>query len=345
MARSTPALVLLALLLPLMAPFATAQGLPSIEISCNPSQVSFDVYPGATRVGTAYCELTNDSSVTETVEIDVAASGYTFAAPGSITVPAGDTISFEVAYRADDNSEPGETVSTIEAQVEQANGVDISLLGVSDEANVTLVIDSFSYPFIEMSRSYANLDAGQRYDGLAATVRNDGNADDECSVRILDENALSLQGVNFTISPDSASIQAGGVADFYFVVEASEDVADARVEVEVEARCPSFGIYTHKAVVNLNLTAASESLIPNFAAGEIPTWAYAGGGIIGVLILAAVGMVIFRRVRGVVQSASAYEDDDGDDWEDEYDDDDDLDEELEDLDDFDDLDDLDLDDL
>ena len=92
---------------------AEAQVNPDISLTCSPTAIEIDVAPGDTRIGTTYCDASNPTLYVEKVNIQITAAGLTYSAPGSITVAAGDTTTFEVVVRGEDQMTEGSRQVTV----------------------------------------------------------------------------------------------------------------------------------------------------------------------------------------------------------------------------------------
>ena len=102
---------------------AQASPNPDIGIVCSPANFPIEVYPGATRTGTTYCTLNNPTAYSENVAITVTAGGLAYAAPGTVTVGAGQEVTFEVSVRGDQRMAEGQRTVSITARVDTATGV------------------------------------------------------------------------------------------------------------------------------------------------------------------------------------------------------------------------------
>ncbi|MDP6907128.1 MAG: choice-of-anchor T family protein [Candidatus Thalassarchaeaceae archaeon] len=158
------------------SPPAEGQFNPDVNVTCEqPSPMH--VYPEATRITTAYCTAENPTVYLEDVDIQVTASGLAYSAPDSITVPAGDSVTFEVLFRGDIAMPEGARQATISATVTTANGVPC-LTCESRSVSVLVIIAQYSSFRVETDTPIVEMETNQNYT-LEFKIYNDGNARDK----------------------------------------------------------------------------------------------------------------------------------------------------------------------
>ncbi|MEE3083664.1 MAG: hypothetical protein VX320_06240, partial [Candidatus Thermoplasmatota archaeon] len=148
---------------------------------------------------------------------------------------------------------------------------------------------------------------------------------------------LAARGFNVSIPDTVVSAPKGGSASFTISLTPPDELSTEKIEVKVTVTSREHDIRLSKSeVFTVNATAAETSIL-DFSSMNIPTWAWASGGILASLVALAVVGSLIRKKRSGSQYEVEYEED-----EDDFDEDlDDLDDDLDDLDD--DLDDLDMD--
>ena len=171
-------------------------------------------------------------------------------------------------------------------------------------------------------------------------VSNAGNVDDEVTVTI--QNGALLEerniGWNITNSGQDGTVQAdGGSATYTLRFNPNPEMMDESISVTIRIKSSFDNSQSKEVTLTLNTTAPEESIL-DLTEMNIPSWAYAAGGTLGLLVLLAIVMSIRKRIKGA--SGAVDFDDEDDDLALDFDDDDlddeldDLDDELDDLDDF-----------
>ncbi len=175
---------------------AEAQVNPDINILCSPTAVEIDVAPGDTRIGTTYCDATNPTLYVEKVNIQITSAGLTYSAPGSITVAAGDTSTFEVVVRGEDQMTEGSRQVTISARVDQANGAPCATC-TSQVTNVMVVVKQFALLRVQAEEPFRQLRPKVDY-VFEFKIYNDGNNRDQFMIGV--DNREDLEDKGFQIS-------------------------------------------------------------------------------------------------------------------------------------------------
>lgn len=176
---------------------AEAQVNPDINILCSPSAIEIDVAPGDTRIGTTYCDATNPTLYVEKVNIQVTSAGLTYSAPGSITVAAGDTTTFEVVVRGEDQMAEGSRQVTISARVDQANGAPCPTC-TSQTTNLMVVVKQFAMLRVQADEPFKQLRPKVDY-VFEFKIYNDGNNRDQFIIDVANRDELSDAGFQISL--------------------------------------------------------------------------------------------------------------------------------------------------
>jgi len=349
-----------------------AQGnpMPAVNLDCPSGSVEIDVSPSGNAPFNLVCELSNPSSLDETIEIstDVDVNEISLSASqSSVDLPAGEstfvTFSFSAGIRT---SVVGGDFS-LGAKVVSAKiplvGQSISLMGplaAEDFHNGTAATKLFHYPVLEITdKSTRQVDSGDSL-SIFFTVLNDGNGEDIIEVKIANVDELKSAGfridgvsfhrielvagatsakTNFTIEcPEGSSSQISETIKIEaasFIDPSSSVVSSSEVDVQVSAE-ESGGLGLSGAGLEVLQDENTRLLL------------MAGGGGIGLLVILVIFLKMTRRSKKTKSSTSSSVSDIPVEEEDEFDDEfDDLDEAFADLDDLEDIDDAfaDLDDL
>lgn len=160
---------------------------PDVQITCDPVTIPIEVYPGAPRSGSTYCTAQNPTSYSEVVTIQVI-SDIAYAAPGSITIGAGQELSFSVAVRGDLRMEEGSRQLKLIYQVATANGV-TNPSPQPKEISAIIEVRQFSLMRLESTQPFIQLRPKTDYI-FEYKVYNDGNARDKFTIDVANLEAL-----------------------------------------------------------------------------------------------------------------------------------------------------------
>ncbi len=176
---------------------AQAQVNPDISIICSPSAIEIEVAPGDTRIGTTYCDATNPTLYVEKVNIQVTSAGLTYSAPGSITVAAQDTTTFEVVVRGEDQMTEGSRQVTISARVDQANGAPCPTC-TSQTTNLMVVVKQFAMLRVQADEPFKQLRPKVDYI-FEFKIYNDGNNRDQFVIDVANRGDLDDEGFQISL--------------------------------------------------------------------------------------------------------------------------------------------------
>lgn len=176
---------------------AEAQINPDISLTCSPTAIEIDVAPGDTRIGTTYCDAQNPTLYVEKVNIQITAAGLTYSAPGSITVAAGDTTTFEVVVRGEDQMTEGSRQVTVSARVDQANGAPCPTC-TSQTTSLLVVVKQFPMLRIQADEPFKQLRPKVDYI-FEFGIYNDGNNRDQFIIAVNNRDELADAGFQISL--------------------------------------------------------------------------------------------------------------------------------------------------
>ena len=176
---------------------AEAQINPDISLTCSPTAIEIDVAPGDTRIGTTYCDAQNPTLYVEKVNIQITAAGLTYSAPGSITVAAGDTTTFEVVVRGEDQMTEGSRQVTVSARVDQANGAPCPTC-TSQPTSLLVVVKQFPMLRIQADEPFKQLRPKVDYI-FEFKIYNDGNNRDQFIIAVNNRDELADAGFQISL--------------------------------------------------------------------------------------------------------------------------------------------------
>jgi hypothetical protein len=190
---------------------AQASPNPDIGIVCSPANFPIEVFPGAARTGTTYCTLNNPTAYSENVAITVTAGGLAYAAPGTVTVGAGQEVTFEVSVRGDQRMAEGQRTVSITARVDTATGVPCGTC-TPKTTSVLVVIKQFSRLRVEADEPFKQLRPKVDYT-FNFKVYNDGNAYDRFNIDVANREDLEDAGFQISLPQVSTEIEAQAPPD------------------------------------------------------------------------------------------------------------------------------------
>ena len=179
---------------------------PDVDIQCTPSSVPIEVYPGATRTGVTYCTATNPTGYAEVVRITVTSGGLAYAAPGSVTVPAGQSIDFEVTVRGDMRMQETTRTVSVSGVVDTANGV-ANPNPVPKTVSIMVVVKQFSRLQVEATEPFKQLRPKVDY-YFEFKVYNQGNALDKFNIEVSNREDLEEAGFQISLPMIATEIDA-----------------------------------------------------------------------------------------------------------------------------------------
>ena len=326
-------------LLLLLTPLAAAQQpdapgvVPSVEVEC-PGEASLSVHPTFNSVASVTCTAINDSSFAEQVSFDLDAGALTVAGPESLSIPASGSVEFDVSFRGTEGMDPSTITASVTAQVEKANGVDVSQLGISDSANINVTIETFSMVWAEVADPFIALEAGGFVEGIVVDVDNQGNAQDAFEIRFApgsDSEATALASdLNISFAADRLELAQDASGTFQISVAAGNALPDGNIELRFEVFSVEDPRANQVVILNVDMTAKAPPVtdqVFDTLTDKLPKEALYGGAAIGALVAIFAIVLITRRLRslaGHVQAwnearTEAFDFDDDDDFEDDED--------------------------
>ena len=149
--------------------------LPEIHLTCDPSIVQIDVYPGATTTGFVVCTVTNNSAYLLDVDITVT-TDLDFTSPGSVTVGASSTIDFEVSLKSEVGACVCQWMVNVEALVVSVNGIPYDV--TEEKAEVNILASARQYSSVSISTPpQVEINSGGTQEATY-TITNNGNGRD-----------------------------------------------------------------------------------------------------------------------------------------------------------------------
>ena len=302
----------LCLFLVTQAPLVDGQStLPDIDLTCTPSQVSIEVFPGSTGMGITTCTVSNNSAYTLDVDIVVTANGLDYTAPGSISVGAGSAVNFQVALKSEFSVLMGQRGVNIEAIVTSVNGIP----PISEEkSEVNLLASLMQYSGVEVTANQPQLEisSGETKE-LTYTVKNTGNGIDFFRLGVPNNNIDILEDAGFVFVFEITRIQidVGQISDFKISITApySEDSNDDliiwnknkdgdnqliiqfEVSVTSDFSCRNVGCYTEYALTTITVTDKSTDSFFS----ENSNLIYLGIGSISSILIAALLVFMLKN--------------------------------------------------
>ena len=178
----------------------------AISVTCAPSNINVEVKPGSTYSGFTTCTAINPTAHLEKIRINVQADGLATAAPGDMYVGAGDSVDFQISVRAPPYMEMQTRTLSVEAIVEEINGVVPTNLATS---NTNMLVNILQYDDLSISQEPLtkiftvtideNFSLNQNM-SVDIPVINNGNSVDFGKVGIVDNNRKIWEEDNFSFT-------------------------------------------------------------------------------------------------------------------------------------------------
>lgn len=175
-----------------ISPSSSAQLLPETDLECDDS-LEMDLSVGTSSL-MIICELTNPTSLPETVELSYQSENMNAVGPGSMTVGGGQSETFQVSIASPVGQSAGTYEINVSAVVTEWNGVPVGAFGFSDEEGIE--VEVLPYTTCSLSRPSAIFaEAGE--DVMFSIVYNcDSNEDSDAIVSLhLLEKGSSQEGM------------------------------------------------------------------------------------------------------------------------------------------------------
>ncbi len=146
----------------------SAQIAPEVTLECN-DQVEINPGPGSTRTAIVNCIVENPSAFSETIDITVDSGNLDSAAPGTLTVAAGESTNFEVIFKSNLGESAGRISTNVTATISQVNGVPYPVDN-SESEEVIVIIIGYDICEVEFGQSGGTFDSGDEILILAAII-------------------------------------------------------------------------------------------------------------------------------------------------------------------------------
>lgn len=195
---------------------------PAVDLSCTPAALEVDVYPGASRVAVANCELSNPTQYVERVQVQVQAEGIAASGTGIYTVGALDSTNVQITVRGDNRMAEQTRNLDVIASVIEANGAPPPNVAEARFSGL-IVIRQFSRLQVESVEPFLQLPPKVDH-YFVYKVYNQGNAVDKFQVGVTDSNREMLEEAGFQISMSMPSVEINSM--------------DAPQQVRVQVRTP-----------------------------------------------------------------------------------------------------------
>ena len=285
----------------------SAQILPEVIITCEDEG---EIDSGSiTRNVIIECTVENPSMFSEQVTIQVQAGELDSTAPEAMTVPAGESVEFDVLFKSDEAEEPGEMEVNVTATVNQVNGLPYPL-GPSDSEEIIITIIEYTNCDSEIGQGGGTFDGGDEI-SISAAINCNSNKEGEISyqIHLIKKNMGSsswpngFENIGGNCEVDIEVGDTGANCNFRIGTPNNLDndwegciviieVGDIRpnscpnsnkVDIEVKKKTTSLGIEL----------GGNESIIEQLGITEeqLPVI----GGIIGITILIFGGLIYYRR--------------------------------------------------
>jgi len=298
--------IVLVLLIPLLMPFASAQGgIGSISLDCG-SDPEMNVSPNDYSDVELLCTVTNDGTIfAESIEIieewdgifvDISLSDDSF------TLESGEEADFTVTFSGESRLDAEIAYEfIISATVTAWGPIPVEGTPLSNTANHTgdFTIAKFGMLTLDIPDTSSRNMVTSEEISITFQVENDGNAEDNIKVEVTNSNQLEMLGFIFTTGAScSEKVQSDGISSqFELIVRAPSDAADEiRAGITIVATSDNEESVSDSVSFDLIVEAEDESSALGGLSLEntddLAMYGAIGGGVLFIIFL----LVIISRI-------------------------------------------------
>lgn len=298
--------IVLVLLIPLLMPFASAQGgIGSISLDCG-SDPEMNVSPNDYSDVELTCTVTNDGTIlAESIEITEEWEGIFVdisLSDDSFTLESGEEADFTVTFSGESRLDATIMYEfTISATVTAWGPIPVEGTPLSNTANHTgdFTIAEFGMLTLDVPDTSSRNMVTSEEISITFQVENDGNAEDRIEIEVSNSNQLEMLGFVFTAGTFFAEkVQADGISSqFELIVRAPSDAAEEiRSEITIIATSDNEDSVSDSVSFDLIVEAEDESSglggLSLENTDDLAMYGAIGGGILFIIFL----LVIISRI-------------------------------------------------
>lgn len=298
--------IVLVLLIPLLMPFASAQGgIGSISLDCG-SDPEMNVSPNDYSDVELTCTVTNDGTIlAESIEITEEWEGIFVdisLSDDSFTLESGEEADFTVTFSGESRLDATIIYEfTISATVTAWGPIPVEGTPLSNTANHTgdFTIAEFGMLTLDVPDTSSRNMVTSEEISITFQVENDGNAEDRIEIEVSNSNQLEMLGFVFTAGTFFAEkVQADGISSqFELIVRAPSDAAEEiRSEITIIATSDNEDSVSDSVSFDLIVEAEDESSglggLSLENTDDLAMYGAIGGGILFIIFL----LVIISRI-------------------------------------------------
>lgn len=298
--------IVLVLLIPLLMPFASAQGgIGSISLDCG-SDPEMNVSPNDYSDVELTCTVTNDGTIlAESIEITEEWEGIFVdisLSDDSFTLESGEEADFTVTFSGESRLDATIIYEfTISATVTAWGPIPVEGTPLSNTANHTgdFTIAEFGMLTLDVPDTSSRNMVTSEEISITFQVENDGNAEDRIEIEVSNSNQLEMLGFVFTAGTFFAEkVQADGISSqFELIVRAPSDAAEEiRSEITIIATSDNEDSVSDSVSFDLIVEAEDESSglggLSLENTDDLAMYGAIGGGVLFIIFL----LVIISRI-------------------------------------------------
>lgn len=298
--------IVLVLLIPLLMPFASAQGgIGSISLDCG-SDPEMNVSPNDYSDVELTCTVTNDGTIlAESIEITEEWEGIFVdisLSDDSFTLESGEEADFTVTFSGESRLDATIIYEfTISATVTAWGPIPVEGTPLSNTANHTgdFTIAEFGMLTLDVPDTSSRNMVTSEEISITFQVENDGNAEDRIEIEVSNSNQLEMLGFVFTAGTFFAEkVQADGISSqFELIVRAPSDAAEEiRSEIIIIATSDNEDSVSDSVSFDLIVEAEDESSglggLSLENTDDLAMYGAIGGGVLFIIFL----LVIISRI-------------------------------------------------
>ena len=213
----------------------SAQIVPEVSITCQPSVVELDVSPGQSGEASSNCQVVNKALYEVTVELGISdASDNIDTTLGDtlLVIPGNGMEEVNVKFTADTRSPSESTAFEINATITKAGLIALNE-AVQPSTNANIQVEIMDFIDFEYTSTALTLNSvpGESFN-ISAKVRNTGNVFIEVDFIVSNAAELGLKGINCAPKSPTLTLETSAYVD-QVVMQCT--VSDDFEESEVEA--------------------------------------------------------------------------------------------------------------
>jgi hypothetical protein len=302
----------------------SAQIVPEVSITCQPSVVELDVSPGQSGEASSNCQVVNKALYEVTVELGISdASDNIDTTLGDtlLVIPGNGMEEVNVKFTADTRSPSESTAFEINATITKAGLIALNE-AVQPSTNANIQVEIMDFIDFEYTSTALTLNSvpGESFN-ISAKVRNTGNVFIEVDFIVSNAAELGLKGINCAPKSPTLTLETSAYVDQVVmqctVSDDFEESEELKIKVYAKAKGEGLEKSSEDAYVRVSISVAGEGgfgglggLTDDISEEDMQLLMYAGGGLLALLVVLIILVKVLKR--GGSSASAEWDDDDFD---------------------------------